>query len=232
MDIIFKPKQVTKIFAYTVMCLTLAHIVGQCIAFYLGYTSKFKPIVSWLDLDVEQSIPTFYSSIALLFCSSLLAIITIAKKKNGERYIYWLGLAIIFLFLSVDESLTIHESLTDKVRTALNTSGLLYCFAWIIPYSIALIVSLLVYIKFILNLPSRIRILFITAGLIYVSGAIGVELVGGRYSELHSYNVTFLVITTVEELLEMAGVVIFIFALTSYIDIEFKGLRLGMKSSN
>ncbi len=232
MDIILKPKLVTKFFAFIVMYLTLAHVVGQCVAFYLGYKSKFKPIVSWFDFDVEQSILTYYSSVALLFCSLLLAIITFAKKKSGERYIYWLGLAIIFLFLSVDESLAFHENINDKVRTVLNTSGLFYSFAWIIPYSIALILFLLVYVKFILNLPFKIRILFIIAGLIYVSGAIGVELIGGRYSELYSYNVTFLVITTIEELLEITGVVVFIYALTSYIDTELKGLRLSITSSN
>jgi glycosyltransferase involved in cell wall biosynthesis len=70
----------------------------------------------------------------------------------------------------------------------------------------------------------------IIAGLIYVTGAIGIELIGGRYSELYGYNVTYFVITTLEELLEMVGVVVFIYALTSYIDSEFKGLRLGLKS--
>ncbi len=230
MDIVLKPKKVTKLFAFTVMYLTLAHIVGQSIAFYLGFKSRFKPFVSWLDLDAEQSIPTFYSSAALLFCSLLLAIVTFAKKKNGEQYIYWLGLAIIFLFLSVDESLMVHEHLIDKVRTTLNTSGFLY-FAWVVPYSIALIIFLLIYVKFIFNLPSKIRILFIIAGLIYISGALGIELIGGRYSELYGYNVTYFVITTIEELLEMTGVVIFIYALMSYIDSELKDLRLSIKSS-
>ena len=45
-------------------------------------------------------------------------------------------------------------------------------------------------------------------------GAIGVELIGGRYLELHGVeNLTYAMITTVEESLEMAGVIIFIWAL-------------------
>ncbi len=230
MDIVFKPKRVTRIFAFTVMYLTLAHIIGQSIAFYLGFKSRFKPVVSWLDLDAEQSIPTFYSSATLLFCSLLFAIVTIAKKKSGEQYIYWLGLALIFLFLSMDEALMVYELLIDKVRSTMGTSGFLY-FAWVIPYSIGLIVFLLVYVKFLFNLPSKTRILFIIAGLIYVTGAIGIELIGGRYSELYGYNITYFVITTIEELLEMTGIVILIYAIMSYIDMEFKDLRLSIKSS-
>jgi hypothetical protein len=230
MDIVLKPKRVTRIFAFTVIYLTLAHIIGQSVAFYLGFKSRFKPVVSWLDLDAEQSIPTFYSSATLLFCSLLFAIVTIAKKKSGEQYVYWLGLALIFLFLSVDEALMVHELLIDKVRSTMRTSGIFY-FAWVIPYSIALIIFLLVYVKFLYNLPSKTRILFIISGLIYVTGAIGIELIGGRYSELHGYNVTYFVITTIEELLEMTGIVILIYTLMSYIDSEFKDLRLSIKSS-
>jgi hypothetical protein len=55
-------------------------------------------------------------------------------------------------------------------------------------------------------------------------------MITGRYAELYGYNVTFHVIATVEELLEMTGIVIFIYALMSYIDTELKGLRLSIKS--
>lgn len=168
MDIVLKPKQITKFFTFIVIFLTLAHIIGQWTAFYLELKGGHKPIVDWFNLDVEHNFPSYYSSIALLFCFSLLAVI----------------------------------------------------------------VFLLVYMKFILNLPSKIRILFIVAGIVYILGAIGVELIGGRYYELYGDdNITYtIIIITIEELLEMAGIVVFIYALSSYIDTELKGLRLGIKS--
>ncbi len=230
MDIVLNPKRVTRLLAFTVMYLTIADIVGQSIAFCLGYRNKFKPVVSWFDLTTEQSIPTFYSSATLLFCSLLLTIITVVKRKNGEQYLYWLGLATVFLFLSVDEAIGIHEHLNNKVHIMLNTSGLFY-FAWVIPYSIAGIVFLLVYVRFVFRLQSRIRNLFILAGLTYVTGAVGVEMIGGWYSELYGYSITYHIIATVEEVLEMTGIVIFIYALMSYIDLELKDIRLSIKSS-
>jgi hypothetical protein len=168
----------------------------------------------------------------LLTCSFFLFIIASAKRKDGKSYICWLGLSVIFLFLSIDESLMIHEGIMEKLRTVLNTSGYLY-FAWVIPYGIGLIAFLLAYIKFLFNLPHKTRLLFIISGFVYVSGAIGLEMIGGRYYELYGdQSLSVVILSTIEEILEMAGTVLFIYALTLYIDSELKDLRLGIKSLN
>ena len=131
----------------------------------------------------------------------------------------------------MDELIGIHESLKSKVQVALHTSESFYS-AWVIPYSISLIIFLLVYVKFVFNLPSKTRILFLIAGSVYVAGAEGMEIIGEFYSKLHADNITLVImLTTIEELLEMTGVVIFIYALMSYIDSELKDIRLSIKSS-
>ncbi|MBC8554270.1 MAG: hypothetical protein H8D23_32070 [Candidatus Brocadiales bacterium] len=232
MDIILKPKHLTIFFACIIICLTLVHSIVQYFYITHGSESIFEPLTPFIDFNAEHNIPTFYSSASLLFCSVLLTIITVAKKKSGERYIYWLGLVAIFLFLSIDEFVMIHDRLNATLRSTLNVSGFLH-FAWIIPYGIALIIFVFVYTKFVFNLPFRVRFLFIIAGSIYVSGAIGFEPIEGKFSELYGYNnVAYVVLYTIEEIFEMAGIVVFIYALTSYIGSEFKGLRLSIKSSN
>lgn len=231
MDIVLKPKQITKFFVFAVIFLTFAHIIGQWTAFLLELEGEHKPVVIWFDFDEELNFPSYYSTLSLLFCSSLLAVIAFAKRKICERYLYWLGLAVIFLFLSMDESIGLHESLKRKVQIALNISESFHS-AWVIPYSIALIIFLLVYVKFVFNLPSMTRILFLIAGSVYISGAVGMELIREFYSKLYVDNIIFIItIITIEELLEMTGVVIFIYALMTYIDSELKDLRLSMKSS-
>lgn len=231
MNIELEPKKITKFFASLVICFTFLHVIGQSITYFLGREGITEPFIRLLNLDVERSIPTFFSSMMLLTCSFLLFIIASAKRKDGKGYIYWLGLSVIFLFLSIDESLMIHEGLIEKVRTMLNTSGYLY-FAWVIPYGIGLIIFLLVYTRFLFNLPHKMRLLFIISGFVYVSGAIGLELIGGIYYELYGeQSLSFIILATIEELLEMTGVVIFIYALSLYIDTELKDLRLSIKSS-
>jgi hypothetical protein len=56
------------------------------------------------------------------------------------------------------------------------------------------------------------------AAALYIGGAVGLELVGGRYAEMHGLkNLTYSMIATAEETLEMAGVIVFIYALLRYI---------------
>lgn len=230
MDIILEPKRITKFFTFFVVLFTVLHILGQCIAFSLGRDGIAEPFIRLLNLDVERSIPTFFSSMMLLASSFFLFIITSALRKDGKSYLYWFGLSLIFLFLSLDESLMIHEGLIEKLRTQLDTSGFLY-FAWVIPYAAGLIIFLLVYIRFLINLPYRTRLLFIIAGIVYVSGAMGLELIGGKYYELYGdQSLSFTILFTIEEILEMAGVVVFIYALTSYMDSELKCSRFRIKS--
>ena len=82
-----------------------------------------------------------------------------------------------------------------------------------------------------LDLPVRIRILFIIAGSIYVMGAMGLELVGGYHADTYGVrNTTYVVLVSIEEILEMIGVVIFIYALMSYISSMLPGLNLRISS--
>ena len=232
MDIILKPKHLTIFFVSIIICLTLVHSIVQYFYITYGRESIFEHLVPFLDFNAESNIPTFYSSASLLFCSFLLTIITFAKKKSGECYIYWLGLVVIFLFLSIDEFVMIHDRLNATLRSKLNVSGFLH-FAWIIPYGIASIIFAFVYAKFVFNLPCRTRLLFIIAGSVYISGVIGFEPIEGEFLELYGYNnVTYVALCTVEEIFEMTGVAIFIYTLMSYIDSELKDLRISIKSSS
>jgi hypothetical protein len=64
------------------------------------------------------------------------------------------------------------------------------------------------------------------AATLFIGGALGFELVGGRWVELHGKeNLTCSMIATVEESLEMAGVIVFIYALLKYIAENYNEVR-------
>jgi len=207
-----------------ILFLLLVNITGIVSKFYFNHGRLFG-LVRLFDFNTEANIPTFYSSLALLSCSILLAFISLSHKKHGSFYKLWGGLSIIFLFLSIDEIATIHEFVVnDPIQQLLNTSGLLY-FAWIIPYGIALLLILGIYLKFLINLPGKFLHLFVISGSIFVSGAIGIESVCGWYCELlggvHELNtLPYAVLYTCEEFLEMLGIVFFIYTLLLYIVTE------------
>ena len=135
----------------------------------------------------------------------------------------------IFLFLSIDETAMIHEKLVEYFRESFNTSGIFY-YAWVVPYGVALILILFAYINFLKELPRYIMILFLISGAIYILGAIGFEMASGRHHELYGKkNLIYSILFTCEEFLEMLGILIFIYALLTYITIKFKTLEITIK---
>ncbi len=211
------------------------HIGLRFMELYLGHdcaSGLFRLYCRMFTVNAEGMIPTMYSTVALLFCSTLLTIIALSKKKTSAKYFpHWLGLALIFLFLAMDEALEIHEQFGGPVRSALDiTSGLLY-FAWVIPYGFASFIFLAAYLKFITELPARTRLLFVSAGCIYLTAAMGFELLGGRHSALYGQeNLMYIVLSTSEELFEMGGIVVFVYAILSYMSLELNDLRITFAS--
>lgn len=227
MDIHITPKSIFKILLLFISFLLLANLAGIIFKFYLDH-GRIYGLYALFNFDTEKNIPTLYSSVSLLFSSSLLLLISTYHKRQKEPYLLWLGLALIFLFLSIDEFATLHENLIGPVRETLNTSGALY-FAWVIPYSALLVIFLAFYFRFLLNLPKKSMILFLLSGTIYISGAIGFELIGGLRAESHGLNnLVYSLITTAEELLEMLGIALFIYSLLVYITEQFNHFTVNI----
>ena len=222
------PKKVTRILSIVVICLILISSLAQFGAFFLNQSSSAGYSGRLFRLDEEINIPTLYSSLALAFCSILLAIISYMKKVIASPYkTYWKVLSLIFLYLAIDEMCSIHEILS-ALRPVLNAGGLFY-FTWVVPGSIFVALFVIVFWRFIQYLPKRIKNLFLIAGSIYVGGAIGLEMIGGYYSEAYGENTpTYALITTIEESLEMFGIVVFIYALLSYITSQLKIVNLQL----
>jgi hypothetical protein len=106
----------------------------------------------------------------------------------------------------------VHERLIRPVRTGLNVEGYLY-FAWIIPYAVGVVVLAFLAVPAIWRLGWRYRVLFGTSGVVYLSGAIGVEMLGGNLYQANQeqVNLNYRLLQTVEECLEYIGLIILTF---------------------
>ena len=230
MNIELNPKGVFKALICFIFFLLFLNILGLISKHYFGYDT-IHGLIPLIDFDTEMNIPTFYSAIAILLSSLLLALIAFEHKSQCAPYVAWLVMAIIFLFLSIDEIGSIHERLMGMMRKTLDARGLFY-FAWVIPYGVGLLLFVLAYLRFLIRLPKNIMILFVVSGATYVAGAVGLELFGGLQAETHGWNnLTYSVLYTCEELLEMLGIAIFIYTLLTYITTEFKGITLTLGKS-
>lgn len=133
---------------------------------------------------------------------------------------------VLFVYLSIDEYISIHETLSPIAHHVVNPSGLFY-YTWVVFYFVVLVILGLIYLRFMISLPAKTRNLFIIALLLFISGAIGVEMFEGRYVEMYGETPFFyLFFVTLEETLEMAGLVVFIYALGSYINSELGILQI------
>jgi hypothetical protein len=193
-------------------------IVVQLFKFVLGHKFVFG-LVPLFSLSTDISIPSWYSSFSLLLCSILLAIISVAKRRSEDRFrLHWQVMSLIFLYLSIDEVGRIHETIGECLRIYVTgmTHGL-FRYTSVIFGITFVTVFVAAYSRFLIYLPARTRWLFILAGAVYVGGALGMDMINGRYFELHGdQNLIYQMMTVLEEFLEMTGVLIFIYALMSY----------------
>ena len=217
MSYVFRPKDLLVKNLYIIFFLLLANVFGIAVTHYFDHT--LYGLISLFNFDTERNIPTLYSSIALLVASGLLLFIAATRKKLKLFYLSWAGLSLIFFFLAIDEISSIHELLIDPARETFGATGLLY-YAWVIPYGVGLLFFVFLYSRFLFRLPKEIMILFIVSGSIFVLGAIGFELIGGKTAE-HGVSMDnsmlVSVLYTCEETLEMLGIALFIYTLLSYI---------------
>jgi len=219
------PGAVTQFLLRVVVCLVVLSFLSHITLHFFPDSRFAKYFSTVFNLNAEGNIPTFYSFLALLFSSILLGAIAHAKNLDSSPYKqHWKILSFIFLYLSLDEAGQLHEKLNTPMRSLLNATGFLY-FTWVVPIGFLVVIFLLSYSKFLFHLPVSTRKLFVAACALYIGGAIGVELVGGYLATTKGMNPLFYKIaTSIEESLEMLGIVVFIHALTSYIKTYLGGV--------
>jgi uncharacterized membrane protein len=150
--------------------------------------------------------------------------------KDKKQSKYWLILGIIFLLMAYDEASQMHERLNHITRDLLPESSMdfLY-FAWVIPYAIVVILIGIYFLRFLKSLPSRTRNLFIAAGAIFVTGALGFEMLTSYYRGGTDFRIHLVIL--IEESMEMLGIVFFIYAILDYIK-RFIGKYISLNVIN
>lgn len=233
MEFTLNPKRVATIMLGIIAVLTIMHVTQLVIYFQIDDPDVFD-FIKIIDFGYEVNFPTFYSSTAILFCAILLWVISLQKRREKAPFNYhWIGLAIIFTFLSLDEAIALHEEIGDFVEEHewVEAEGFLF-FAWVAPYGILLGLFAISYFKFVFALPRQTMILFLGAGIIFVSGAMGIEAISAREADLNDTDtLLYTVLYTVEELFEMVGIVIFSYALLRYIEDQGAPVQFHVNSN-
>ena len=227
--ILLNPGKMIMLLVAFAALLVLASISGELMNQILPWDQQIDRYIKKFALDSELSFPTYFSSFILLFSAFLLAVIAGIKQRAKDSYtLHWVFLAIICLFMSLDETVTLHEYFIKLLRSAYNPTGVFY-FAWVIIAIPIVIIIAAAYRKFILHLPTNSRILFLTSAGLYLTGAIGLEMVGGWYYSMNgSQTLSYIFVSSMEETLEIAGILTLIHALLRYIGSHFPEVRFRL----
>lgn len=226
--ITISPLVLAKRLTIGVLILTAISIAIQIAKYVFDYRSDW---MATFNLDREMNFPTWYSALMLAFCALLLTAISTGKNIQHDCYYrHWKLLSIFFWLLAIDEVLSIHEILIlPDLAKALNLPWFLHSM-WVIPGAIAVLIFAQQYWKFTLHLPKRSRYHFTLAAILYIGGALGMEMLGSYYAELEGQqHLTYALLANLEEVMEMMGTVVFIYGLLLYSGRWTQELQLQIK---
>lgn len=210
------PRRVACLLAVVITCLTLLSIMGRLAVILLPDFPLRDFTARLFDLDQEVNVPTVYSTLTILICSALMAVIARSEQMGSRHGRPWRLLSLVFLGLALDELLSLHEELTDRID--IDTVNRFTRFSWVVVGSCLVVVLIVAFGRFFLRLPPMTRRLFLLAGMLFVGGSIGMEAIGGYYGGTDRQDsLPYVIVAHIEEVLEMAGIVVFIYALLSYL---------------
>lgn len=210
------PSRTARVLGAVWLLLVLVSLGGQVARSVLGDSYRLPPI---FNVDREQNVPTYFTVLLMLLAALLLGVIAVLQRKQRAPHVSkWAILSFGFVLMAYDEAFQVHETLNRPIRALMGDGNLgLFFFAWVIPGLAVVVILGLFFVRFLRYLPATTRRAFLMAATLYLGGAIGAELIGGRHVELHGLgNWTYRIIATIEETLEVAGLVVFIRALLKY----------------
>lgn len=225
MEIKLAPRKLVVFSGMLMLLLLVLHILSFIPVWFGERVYPLGPFC----FDVEHNLPSFFST-ALLVAISLLTA-CIAKGESDRRKTFqWAVLAVVFFLMAIDENTEIHEKLNGPIQSLVVASGIFY-YSWIIAYLLLVVIFVAFYFRFFLQLPRDTRRRVVLAAALYVGGAIGMEMIDGAWYESFGQTPFLNVATTIEELMEMSGCIVFIHAFSSYIDEYMPNFRIRITSS-
>ncbi|MBT9394254.1 hypothetical protein KLP40_13870 [Hymenobacter sp. NST-14] len=215
-----KISKTISILTWAIVFVVAMGILTRLIPVFTPYQTAFG-LIALFDMDSERTIPAYLSALNLGFAALLLTLITHIKKSLHDAYwLHWLLLSLGFGYLSIDEAVSLHELLTQIIKDHNPTlSGVPFHYIIAIMGFTVVALLLLFYGNFLKHLQPQDRLRFTVAGALFVTGAFGIEAIGGYIvTHLDQLSTDLIYVEVViEESMEMFGILLFIRALLIYI---------------
>ena len=199
-----------------ILLFFLVVIIGHIIGVYIGMNTipgLDKPQNLFLDLfyfNSEKNITALFSSYLFIIIGLFFHVLSsdYSEQKKG-----WCWLRNIAIYLACDEWFAIHDSV-------LNVYGLgpLEIPYWVWVYAVLCCFILVRLIPFIRYIPERLLRFLIIGAAVFIGGAALMEVV--TYQSQHFFSLFFQIGLFFEDGLEMSGLLIALYGLISYFNLQ------------
>ena len=209
----FSPYQICIFLFRIALTFFVLHCLSEALINFAQVRENFyQDFFDAINLDEEFNLTAIYSGMLLGVASYLLNKLGELSVKGGKQN--WKILSKVFLFLAIDEIFQIHElfvipELRQYVHPSLSS-------IWVIPYAVISVYFAIKFVPFFISQGRRIFQLSLASGAIYVAGAIGIEVCNSWLvitGEISRQGFWYEAIAGIEEVLEMTGIILFIYAL-------------------
>ncbi len=172
-----------------------------------------------INMDREMNLPTWYEAALLGASGSLLGIIAQRKQELKDRFSRdWKLLSRIFYFMAIDEIVGIHELfILPDLADDLQLPWFLHS-TWVIPGMVVVGLFIRRFWRFGKHLDPTARKWLIGSLALFLCGVMGMEMVGSTYAQWqHQQSLGYAMLATLEEVIEIAGMIGFIYGLLNYL---------------
>lgn len=202
----------TRSISFLPVIVTLAAIALLCgWAFVLMYAAGLAGHdslpASVLSFDDEGSVPTWVASTLMVVLAAMTAAAAVGAPTRRAQLVWWVATAVLVL-MSLDEAASLHERSYRVVRlVGLSTDWMWeFGFAWV-PLAIPIVLAAAAFAWIMRHdIPAETWTGLMIAALLFVAGAMLIEVVGGRFAQAgNTQTTTYAVMTGLEETLETLG---------------------------
>jgi hypothetical protein len=217
--------------AFAIATLVAANLAVRFYLYFGDHSRELKSL-RMLSLAAEQSLGAWFSSLLLMAAATLCFVIAAGARRRRESFAgHWLVLGIVFVGLSIDEAVSMHELLNPFMRSLLDIRGWLR-YAWLIPGALFALGFGVAYLPFLRAIRRPTAVRFVLSGAIFVAGAVGCEMIDSYLSSAGAYGApSHILASTLEETLEMVGATLFLRALLLEIGLRSAGVTLDIEAA-
>lgn len=194
-----------RLLAWCGVALIAGHVAGL-IGHQVWGLDRELGMVRQFDLNAEGNLAAWFSSFLLLASAGLCFLVSqVHRLRDHPLAARWGMLSAFLLVMAIDETSQLHDMATGPLRNGLGLDfGVLY-FAWLIPALVVVGLAAVYFAPVVRHMSATVRPQLLLAAIVYLSGAVGLEMIGGNVVADGRQSLSYLVVLTLEEGLEILG---------------------------